>query len=189
MSLAEQFVATLSTVCDSAFGSVVLCLHSLLSSSVGLGPNVPKQRRDPTLPAWWTPTHDVRLLQVIVEETRGPRGTNATEETGTGLSGASGAGGAMATEADQQAGQQGGEDDEMNDEEAEARDPSDAPLKGKGKEGGGSGSSREVVGINWKRVVQHPALCRPLPQSATAVPSSAASRLSGGKPGRQSTSL
>lgn len=30
-----------------------------------LGPSIPKPRRDMTLPVWWTPLHDVRLLQVF----------------------------------------------------------------------------------------------------------------------------
>lgn len=33
----------------------------------GAGPNTQKQKRDTTLPAWWTPYHDTALLQAVLE--------------------------------------------------------------------------------------------------------------------------
>ena len=112
---------------------------------------MPKQRRDPTLPAWWTAAHDVRLLQAIVEDGQ-VRPRLAT--------------GAISVEQvcpEESAEPTAEAADDGDDEE----DATEAPVKS--SDNNGKEKEKDVIGINWKKVVSHPSLCKPAQPSSSAM--------------------
>jgi hypothetical protein len=117
------------------------------------GHNVPKQRRDPTLPAWWTAAHDVRLLQAIVEEGR------VRPKPAAG-----------ATSADQVCPEESAEPTAEADDDSDVdEDAAEAPVKSSDHNGKDKEKEKDVIGINWKKVVSHPSLCKPAQPSSSAM--------------------
>lgn len=99
----------------------------------GAGPNTQKQKRDPTLPAWWTPHHDTALLQAVLELAAPQVDLNATASA---------------------------EDEDTAEVPPEMEMTTSAAKREKEKE---KEKDKEPIGINWKEVAALPSISKALP--------------------------